>query len=172
MKKMLFLLLALLPAVGLRAQEQPAQDPDLLYATELLEAGARAPGFTLQDIDGKSVKISDFRGKNVVLIFWATWCPDCRAEIPQLKQLYARTDPAGTVFVSISFDRKFDALCTYVKEKEVPGVQLFDPAGMKESTIGAAYGIKWIPSLYLIGPDGKVKLGTVVLDKISAALEQ
>lgn len=170
MKKILFLLLALLPAVGLRAQDQPAQDPDLLYATELLETGAQAPGFTLQDIDGKTVKLSDFRGKNVVLIFWATWCPDCRGEIPQLKELYARTDPATTVFVSISVDRKFEALCTYVKEKEVPGVQLFDPAGMKESTIGAAYGVKWIPSLYLIGPDGKVKLGTVVLDKIAAAL--
>ena len=172
MKKILLLLLVLLPFTTLRAQTGTTEDPDLQYATELLKAGAGAPDFTLQDIDGKSVKLRDFRGKNVVLIFWATWCPDCRGEIPQLKELYARTDPAQTVFVSVSFDRKFENLCAYVKEKEVPGVQLFDPEGMKNSAVGAAYGVKWIPSLYLIGPDGKVKLGTVVLDKISAALGQ
>ena len=170
MKRILVAVLALLPALSLMAQTQTNEDLDLQYATDLLKAGTQAPDFTLQDIDGNTVKLSDFQGRNVVLVFWATWCPDCRGEIPQLKELYAKTDPAKTVFVSISFDRKFENLCSYVKEKEVPGVQLFDPEGMKESAIGKAYGVHWIPSLYLIGPDGKVKLGTVVLDKVAAAL--
>jgi peroxiredoxin len=169
MKKLLAIFAALLTGVGLMAQN-PVEDLDLQYATDLLKAGTQAPEFTLRDIDGNTVKLSDFRGKDVVLVFWATWCPDCRGEIPQLKELYARADPAKVAFVQVSFDRKYENLCTFVKEKEVPGVHLFDPQGMKESAIGKAYGVHWIPSLYLIGPDGRVKLGTVVLDKIADAL--
>jgi len=169
MKKILTIVAALLTGLGLMAQNQ-VEDLDLQYATDLLKAGTQAPDFTLNDIEGNAVKLSDFRGKDIVLVFWATWCPDCRGELPQLKELYARTDPAKVAFVQVSFDRKFEALCTFVKEKEVPGVHLFDPEGMKESAVGKAYGVHWIPSLYLIGPDGKVKLGTVVLDKVAAAL--
>jgi peroxiredoxin len=170
MKRMLLLSMALLASLGLFAQNVAEEDPDFQYAATLLKPGTPAPDFTLQDVNGKPVSSKDFLGKKVVLVFWASWCPDCREEIPLLKKMQSKADPDKVAFVSISFDRKFEALCTYVKEKEVPGVQLFDPQGMKESTIGAAYGVKWIPSLYLIGPDGKVKLGTVVLDKIAAAL--
>jgi len=145
-------------------------DQDLKYAASLLPAGSETPDFALKDIAGKEVKLSDFRGKSVVLVFWASWCPDCRAEVPELKAMYADADPGKVQFVSVSFDREFDALCKYAAENELPGVQLFDPAGKKESTVAAAYGVKWIPSLYLIGPDGKVVLGTVMAWKVAAAL--
>ena len=171
MKRILFLLLALLPCLGLSAQNTQT-DPDLEYAVTLLAPGTPAPDFTLNDLDGKPVKLSGLKGKSVVLVFWASWCPDCRAEIPQLKDMQAAADPARVAFVSISFDRKFDTLKAFAKEQELGGIQLFDPAGMKESAVGAAYGVKWIPSLYLIGPDGKVKVATVVADKIAAALKK
>ena len=58
-----------------------------------------------------------------------------------------------------------------MSENYLGGVQLFDPAGKKESAIGAAYHIKWIPSLYLIDTDGKVLLGTVVAEKVAKAIE-
>ena len=86
------------------------------------------------------------------------------------EQPVAEADPAKVQFVSVSFDREKEAWLTYVAENELPGIQLFEPAGKKESAIGEAYGIKWIPALYLIDPDGKVRLATVVAEKIRKAL--
>ena len=128
------------------------------------------PGFELNDIEGNPVNISDFRGKSVVLVFWASWCPDCRAEVPELKEMYAAADSEQVQFVSVSFDREFDALCSFAAENELPGVQLFDPAGKKDSKVAEAFGVKWIPSLYLIDADGKVVVSTVMAWKIAAAL--
>ena len=162
-------LLMLGGTIGLSAQT-PEEDPDIEYAKDLLAPGTPAPDFTLNDIDGKPVSLSDFKGKKVVLVFWASWCPDCRAEVPELKAMMASRKAKDVVFVNVSFDRKEEAFKKYVQENEIGGYQLFDPAGKKESAVGAAYSVKWIPSLYLIGKDGKVVLGTVVIGKISKAL--
>ena len=163
----------LLSALGLgflMKNNQP-EDLDTQYAAELLAKGTQAPEFTLNDLDGKTVKLSDFTGKTVVLVFWASWCPDCRAEVPQLKEIAAKADPQKTVFVQVSFDRDFDTLCKYAKDNALPGVLLFDPAGKKESRVGADYHVKWIPSLYIIDPDGRIRLGTVMIEKVAAALQ-
>ena len=171
--KLLFCLLLpclLLSTPLLKAQTAPEEDPDVKYGTELLKPGTKAPAFTLKDINCKQVKLKQSRGKDVVLVFWASWCPDCRAEVPLLKEMYAAANPKKTVFVSISYDREYAKFEQYVRENELPGVQLFDPAGKKESQVGKDYHIKWIPSLYLIGPDGKIKRSTVVAEKIAAAL--
>ncbi len=146
------------------------EDPDLQYGTDLLQPGTDAPDFTLCDSQDKPFTLSELRGKDVVLVFWASWCPDCRAEVPLLKEMYAAADPEKTAFVSVSFDREKEKWLTYIEENQLPGIQVFDPAGKKESTIGADFHIKWIPSLYLIGPDGKIKLATVVAEKIQKAL--
>ena len=173
MKKILFsaILFLIASSTSLFAQKSEEDDLDLKYATEMLAPGTLIPDFTLNDIEGKAVSISDFRGRKVVLLFWASWCPDCRAEVPQIKAMQATADPSKVAFVSVSFDRTFDAFKTYVGENYLGRVQLFDPAGKKESAIGAAYHIKWIPSLYLIDTDGKVLLGTVVAEKVAKAIE-
>ena len=155
---------------GLYAQTPEEEELDAKYAVTLLKPGTDAPDFTLNDLSGKPVQLSDFRGKTVVLVFWASWCPDCRAEIPQLKSMWASSDPAKVKFVSVSFDREYDTFRQFVSEQELPGVQLFDPAGKKDSSIGAAYGVQWIPSLYVINPEGKVALSTVIADKVASAL--
>lgn len=148
------------------------EDPDVKWGADLLKPGVEAPDFTLGDLDGKEVKLSDFRGKSVVLVFWASWCPDCRAEIPALKQMFSDADPSKVAFLSVSFDRKFEDLVQFAKDNALPGVQLFDPAGKKESKVAEAFGVKWIPSLCLVGPDGKIVLSTVVADRVAAALKQ
>ena len=170
MKKLLTLLAALLVGTGLAAQNTMEEDLDLQYAVDLLKPGAQAPDFALQDIQGKTWHLKDFQGRKVVLVFWASWCPDCRAEVPELKALQASADPEKVAFVSVSFDRTLEALQAYVAENYLPGVQLYDPAGKKESTVGSDFGVKWIPALYLIGPDGKVVTRTVVAARIAEAL--
>jgi peroxiredoxin len=164
MKRLLAISLGLLMAVSLFAQEE---DLDAKYAADLLKPGTAAPEFVMNDINGNTVKMSQFRGKTVVLIFWASWCPDCRAEVPALKELQAKTDPNKVVFVSISSDRTVEAWKKYVAENDLKGVQLY----RDKSKVSEDYHVKWIPSQYVIGPDGKVVLGTVVLDKVAKALK-
>ena len=169
MKRIFALLAALL--VGAAAYAQQDGDPDAMYGKDLLKAGTAAPDFSLKDIYGREVSLQDFRGKQVVLHFWASWCPDCRAEVPEIKALQRSLDPEKVVFVSVSFDRKFEAFESYVRENDLGGVQLFDSSGKKESTVGSAYHVQWIPATYLIGPDGKVQLATVVFSKVAARLK-
>ena len=168
MKRLLVLLAIML--VGSVAYAQQEEDLDAQYATELIKPGNKVPDFTLNDLDGKPHKLSDFRGTKVVLVFWATWCPDCRAEVPLLKAMMAEADPEKVVFVSVSFDRNFDTLCKFVEDNSLGGVQLFDPAGKKDSKVSTDFHIKWIPSLYLIDEKGRVLVSTVVAQKIAAAL--
>ena len=170
MKKVMTLMAALLACLGLTAQNTMEEDLDPQYAVDLLKPGTQAPDFALQDINGKTFKLSDFQGRKVVLVFWASWCPDCRAEVPQLKAMHAAANPEKVAFVSVSFDRTLEALQNFVNENYLPGVQLFDPAGKKDSKVAADYGVKWIPSLYLIDETGKVQLGTVMINKIADAL--
>ena len=172
MTRILALMAALLTTLGLSlyAQTPEEEELDRKYAATLLQPGTDAPDFTLNDLSGKPVRLSDFRGRTVVLVFWASWCPDCRAEIPLLKEMYASADPAKVKFVSVSFDRDFDTLCQFVKDNGLRGTQLFDPAGKKDSAVGAAFGVQWIPSLYVISPEGKVALSTVLAGKVAAVL--
>ncbi len=168
MKRILAIVFGLFIFTGLFAQEQ---DLDLQYATELLKPGTPAPDFTLTDINGNSVSLRDLLGRNVVLVFWASWCPDCRAEVPELKYMQTKADPRKVAFVAVSFDRTKDAWETYVKENEMTGIQLFETAPRKESFVNEAYHVKWIPSIYLIDEQGKVALSTVVLAKVAKALD-
>ena len=165
------LLAGLLICTGLSAQNMQNEDLDLQYATELLKKGTKAPDIKLKDIDGNPFSLKTLRGRRVVLVFWASWCPDCRAEVPELKAMFEAANPAEVAFVSVSFDREFDKFKDYVLENSLPGIQLFDPSGKKDSAAGAAYHVKWIPSLYLIDAKGKVEFGTVVASKIAAALK-
>jgi peroxiredoxin len=63
-----------------------------------------APDFALKDADGKTVRLSDYKGKVVLLDFWATWCVPCQAELPQLEELYEKNKDAGLVVVGIDMD--------------------------------------------------------------------
>ena len=164
-----FVLLAI-SSVSLFAQTPDETDLDLKYAVDMLKPGTTAPDFTLKDINGKSVSLSDFKGKKVVLQFWASWCPDCRAEMPLIKSMHAQSDPSEIVFVAVSFDRTEEAFVNYVANNGLEGVQLYDPSGMRDSAIAKSYKITWIPSLYLIDEKGKVMLATVVADKLAEAV--
>ncbi|MCL4457874.1 MAG: TlpA family protein disulfide reductase, partial [Nitrospirae bacterium] len=80
-----------------------AQPPSPFAVDKL--SGQRAPDFTLKDINGKPVSLSSFKGKVVLLNFWATWCPPCRAEIPSMNKLYQKLKNRGFVILAVSTDR-------------------------------------------------------------------
>ncbi|MGH9677360.1 MAG: TlpA disulfide reductase family protein [Candidatus Acidiferrum sp.] len=115
--------------------------------------GKPAPDFTLQTLDGKSVKLSDFRGKAVLLNFWATWCAPCKVEMPWLVELYQKYQAQGFEIVGVAQDDSGkDAISRFVKEQKVPYtiLQGTDP-------VADAYGgMQFLPASFYIDRNGKI----------------
>ncbi|HZZ43167.1 MAG TPA: redoxin domain-containing protein [Tepidisphaeraceae bacterium] len=117
-----------------------------------LHVGDSVPDFSLTTLDGKSVHLSDLKGKLVLLDFWASWCAPCVAEIPNLKSLHdsLANDPRF-VIASITLDDKPDDARSIIKFYNLPWPQLW--AGPNSPTL-QAYGATAIPATFLISPDG------------------
>lgn len=175
MMKKIFLLTFMALGLTLGAQAQNAlgtpEDADSLYATEMLKTGTTAPDFTLNDPEGRPHSLSSMKGKYVVLDFWATWCPDCRKDVPEMKRLHAEYGNKVD-FVSVSFDVKKENWTNYIKENNMPWLHLSDLKRMRESEIAKLYKVGWIPSVYIISPDGRIVLKTVMIEKVAAKLKE
>ena len=163
-------LLVLLTSAIFCLQAQVA-DFDDTYAIQLLKPGTTAPDFELQTPQGKTLKFSDFaKGKYVVLDFWASWCPDCRKDAPEIIHLYNKFHEKGVEFIGVSFDTDKEKWVNCIEKLGIPYAQVSELKRMPQSAVAAAYGVKWIPSVYLIGPDGKVLVSTVLSYKIENKL--
>src|SRR5260370_13486256 len=112
-----------------------------------------APDFELKSLDGRAVKLSDFRGKVVVLNFWATWCAPCRVETPWLVDLYRQYKEQGLEVVGVSMDDgDQEHVADFVKEMGINYTVI-----MGNHTVGDAYGgARFLPQTFFIGRDGKI----------------
>jgi peroxiredoxin len=111
-------------------------------------------GFTLKDVDDKKVKLADFKGKVIVLNFWATWCVPCKTEIPEFVELQKQYEPQGVQFIGISVDDTAAKLRPYISEHSMnyPVLQ-----GKSNEGVLDAYGpVSVMPTTYLIKRDGNV----------------
>ncbi len=112
---------------------------------------APTPDFGLTRPDGKKISLKDFRGKIVLLNFWASWCVPCREEMPAMEKLYQEyKDNNFTVLAVAVKDRKQDAV-DFVKELKITYPIALDP----EAQVGGLYGAWGLPATYLIGPKGE-----------------
>ena len=150
-----------------------AQNLDSKYATNLLKPGTVAPDFTLRTADEKDIKLREFRGNYVVLDFWASWCPDCRKDIPAMKQLWSNLMDYNVRIIGISFDTNKEAwVNTYWDKYQMNWTQVSELKKWKKDTkIDRLYHVDWIPTMYLIDPNGRIVLGTVEIEKLRATLE-
>lgn len=151
-----------------------AQDLDSKYATNLLKPGTVAPDFTLRTADEKDIKLRAFRGNYVVLDFWASWCSDCRKDIPAMKQLWSDFMDYNVRIIGISFDTSKEAwVNTYWDKYQMNWTQVSELRKWKKETkIDRLYHVDWIPTMYLIDPNGRIVLGTVEIEKLRATLEE
>ncbi len=157
----------------IKAQSVPQTDMDTKYATELIQPGSAAPDFKMQTLDGKKFQFSKFaKGKTVVLDFWASWCPDCRKDAPEVVRIQQAYKLHGIEFVGVSMDTDVEAWKKAVEKFGITYPQVSELKKFKETDIAKAYGVKWIPSMVVVGPDGKVKLSTVLTYKVDKYLKE
>ena len=141
---------------------------------KLLTAGAIAPDFTATAPDGSSVKLSDYKGKVVVLDFWATWCGPCQASMPHLEKVYQQVKTQNVAVLGVCVWDDKDAYTKWLADKK--GVYsfptAFDPAAKGPQNIAASlYHVSGIPTQYVIDKDGKVAATTVGYDDGDHQLE-
>ena len=173
MKKVLLLFVLLsLGAIAARAQFNQ-QDLDNKYATELVKVGTAAPDFKMKTPEGKTLQFSKFaKGKTVVLDFWASWCRDCRKDAPEVVRMYEKYRQYGIEFLGISMDTDVEAWKKAIGQFGITYPQVSELKKFKETDIAKAYGVNWIPSMVVIGPDGQVKLSTVLSYKVDKYLKE
>ena len=173
MKKVLLLFVLLsLGAIAARAQFNQ-QDLDNKYATELVKVGTAAPDFKMKTPEGKTLQLSKFaKGKTVVLDFWASWCRDCRKDAPEVVRMYEKYRQHGIEFIGISMDTDVEAWKKAIGQFGITYPQVSELKKFKETDIAKAYGVNWIPSMVVIGPDGQVKLSTVLSYKVDKYLKE
>ena len=155
-----------------KGQQAPAADLDTKYATELIQKGTEAPDFKLKTPEGKPFRLSQLKGKTVVLDFWASWCPDCRKDAPEVVRMYRQYHPLGVEFVGVSMDTDVEAWRKAIAQYGIEYPQVSELKKFHDTDIAKAYGVKWIPSMVVIGPDGRVLLSTVLSYKADKLLKE
>ena len=178
MKKIMFAGLSLLSLVVLMAcgeketkqTQAPQQAPKQQQQTSVqqIAVGKDAPDFTLQSMDGKEVKLSDYKGKKVYLKFWASWCGPCKKSMPELMELAAKPDRdfeiLSVIAPGIQGEKTVEQFPQWFQDqgyKDIP--VLYDT----KATTFQAYQIRSIPTEYLIDSQGKI--GKIQFGAISNA---
>ncbi len=123
-------------------------------ASIALSVGQPAPNFTLTDINGNQVSLSDFAGKVVYLDFWASWCGPCLQQIPSARELKKRMEGKDVVFLYVSLDEDQDAWRKKVAEEKIEGVHLNAPGFQQE--VAKLYNVRGVPTFFIIGQDGLI----------------
>ncbi|MCG6932392.1 MAG: TlpA family protein disulfide reductase [Gallionella sp.] len=143
----------------LPAQAAERDQPKLGYTLTALSKPVPAPGFTLEDMDGKKFSLKAYRGKVVLLNFWATWCPPCRREMPSMERLYQNFKDKDFVVLAANQMEDGDQVFTYTAELQVAPTFpiLFD----KNSDVARAYGVMGLPTTYLIDKKGNMRFRAI-----------
>jgi len=142
-------------ATGLTSasEEKPGQEPD--YFDKRLVVGAQPFAFSAKALNGQTISPANYKGKVLLMDFWATWCGPCVASLPELQAAYKKYHAQGLEVVGISLDEDKSALTSFVKDNKMPWPQVFDGQGWK-SAVPGVYGVRAIPFMLVVGRDGKI----------------
>ncbi len=158
-----FLLVCMVFAMGLlscegKKESNPAKKKSQISSTPQLKESPQeeflAPSFSLQDLGGMQISLSDFKGKVVILNFWATWCAPCRREIPSLERLYQLRKDKGFEILAVSVDRaSLSKVASFVANYQMSFPVLADQRG----AVGQRYWAKAIPTSFLLDKKGVIR---------------
>ena len=112
-----------------------------------------APDFTLADLEGNQVSLSDFRGKTVFLNFWATWCPPCRAEMPEIEAIHQEYKERDVVVIGVDLLEQEDTIRQYVQQGGYTWTFVIDTTGQ----VGASYRVAALPTSVFVDSEGIIR---------------
>ena len=115
-----------------------------------LAVGFAAPELTLTDLEGQEIRLSELRGKPVLVNFWAVWCGFCRIELPEMQEVYQEHKDDGFVILAIDVQEDPDQVKAFVDELGLTFPIIIDDTGVTTR----AYRVRGLPTSYFIGPDG------------------
>ena len=161
---------------GALLEAEPAQpdgdEPVEITDEEGIELGNIAPDFELETLEGDTVKLSDYRGEKVIVNFWATWCPPCRDEIPDFKELYEKED---VEILALNMGETKDKL-EMVEEFVYDEFEMDFPVLKEESgDLMDEYNVFAFPTSYMIDPDGHIQYvrpGAMDYDEMKEQLDK
>jgi len=130
--------------------------------------GEPAPDFQLQDLDGQAVSLSDLRGKPVMLNFWAVRCPDCRAEMPFLQQIYEEWSDKGLVLLAIDIGEGPSQIKEFLEANNLSLPVLLD----SDKSVAQRYNIQFIPTTFFIDSDGIIQVKIIGAFPSKGAIEK
>lgn len=135
-----------------------------------LKKGDYAPDFEIETIDGELLRLSDYRGKTVILNFWATWCPPCRAEMPDMQKVHEDFDVAILAVNEIDTEASMNDVTAFIDEFGLTFPVLLDEGLL----VGSKYQAMSFPTTYLIDKDGRVfdiAVGPLTYDMMFQAIK-
>jgi peroxiredoxin len=154
--------------------QQSAQGKEVAARIVLLskiETGRQALDFTQQNVEGKTVSLASYRGKYVLLEFWASWCGPCRGENPNLRKQYQLYKDKGFEIIGVSLDHDKEAWKKAIEKDQLPWIHLSDLQGWKNA-VSTSYGIMAVPANFLIDPQGKIVAQNLRGEALNKKLEE
>ena len=113
---------------------------------------APAPAFALQDLDGRTHRLSDYRGQPVIVNFWATWCPPCRAEMPSMQRAWQRVKAEGIQILAVNVGEDADSIFQFTANYPVEFPLLMDA----DAVVVGAWPVKGLPTTFVVDPQGRL----------------
>ena len=129
-------------------------EPPLTHVLAALKPRPQAPDFTLPDLDGKLHKLSDYRGKVVLVNFWASWCPPCRHEMPSMEKLYLKLK--GQPFQVLACDQQEDFDTVFAFTGQLDPAPTFPLLLDRKSAVAKDFGVPGLPTSFLIDKQGRI----------------
>ncbi|MGG3477434.1 redoxin domain-containing protein [Peribacillus frigoritolerans] len=147
-------LLSLITVAIVQAMDNGSKGNDEKDALGGLKIGAKAPNFSLKTLDGKQVELSDYEGKKVMLNFWATWCPPCKKEMPDMEK-YTQQAGDDVVVLAVNIDPENDVQA-FVEDNGITFTIPLDSKSAK-NPVNERYKILSIPTTYFIDKKGIIR---------------
>ena len=154
-----------------RISEMASQQLARLGSLRRLKIGLPALSFSAKTAAGKPIKLEDYRGRVVLLDFWASWCAPCRQEMPNVKKIYGKYQDKGFEIIGISLDDTEAKFKGYMDSEQMPWPQIFDGKGWR-SELGQLYAVGAIPSTYLIDREGVIRYKNVRGGELERAVKE